>query len=405
MREATYPASTGLAPARPTRLTGRTHHPASTSRQGIEERVRETIRHRGIDPRRDTAFLENLVGETLTTFNDESVRGEHAALADTESVRSHLISQLSGYGPLQEFFDDPQVEEIWINAPDKIFVARAGVSARVDLTMAEQDIHTLVERMLYASGRRLDLSTPFVDAQLPSGERLHVTIPDITARYWAINIRKYTVRARTVSDLVDVHMLETRQAAYLSAAMEALRNILVSGSTGAGKTTLLRALLGAVPPTERLISAEEVFELGIDLPDVVAMQTRPPSLEGRGAVTLRDLVRESLRMRPDRIVIGEVRGAEAFDLLIALNAGIPGACTIHANSAREALTKLEILPLLAGENITPNFVTPTVAATIHLVVHVRRESHGQRRVSQILEVAGLGPDGSILTREAGRSWD
>ncbi len=400
MREMTCQGSAGLTPAHSARPSGRTYRPGSTSRHGIEERVRETIRHRGIDPRRDTAFLENLVGETLTTFNDESVRGEHAALADTETVRSHLISQLSGYGPLQKFFDDPQVEEIWINAPDKIFVARAGVSARVDLTMAESEIHTLVERMLYASGRRLDLSTPFVDAQLPSGERLHVAIPDITARHWAINIRKYAVRAHKLSDLVDVHMLEAQQADYLSAAMSAGRNILVSGSTGAGKTTLLRALLGAIPPTERLISAEEVFELGIDLPDVVAMQTRPPSLEGRGAVSLRDLVRESLRMRPDRIVIGEVRGAEAFDLLVALNAGIPGACTIHANSAREALAKLEILPLLAGENITPNFVTPTVATTISLVIHVARAASGQRRVTQILEVGGLGPDGHILTRKA-----
>ncbi|WP_435729429.1 CpaF family protein [Actinotignum sp. GS-2025b] len=285
-----------------------------------------------------------------------------------------------------------------MNAPDKIFVARSGVSTRIDLTMTEDEIHTLVERMLYASGRRLDLSTPFVDAQLPTGERLHVAIPDITARHWAINIRKYTVRARQLSDLVNVQMLEEAQADYLSAAMSAGRNILVSGSTGAGKTTLLRALLGGIATTERLISAEEVFELGIDLPDVVAMQTRPPSLEGRGAVTLRDLVRESLRMRPDRIVIGEVRGAEAFDLLVALNAGIPGACTIHANSAREALTKLEILPLLAGENITPNFVTPTVAATINLVIHVSRAASGQRKVAQILEVMGLGPDGSILTR-------
>ena len=400
MHETAYPGPAGLASARSAHAASRAYRPASATRQAIEERVRATIRHRGIDPRRDTAFLETIVGETLTTFNDESVRGEHAALADTESVRSHLISQLSGYGPLQEFFDDPQVEEIWINAPDKIFVARAGVSARVDLTMTEGEIHTLVERMLYASGRRLDLSTPFVDAQLPSGERLHVAIPDITARHWAINIRKYTVRARKLSDLVNVQMLEEAQADYLSAAMSAGRNILVSGSTGAGKTTLLRALLGAIPPTERLISAEEVFELGIDLPDVVAMQTRPPSLEGRGAVTLRDLVRESLRMRPDRIVIGEVRGAEAFDLLVALNAGIPGACTIHANSAREALAKLEILPLLAGENITPNFVTPTVAATISLVIHVARAASGQRRVTQILEVIGLGPDGHILTRKA-----
>ncbi|MGJ9618511.1 CpaF family protein [Actinotignum sp. GS-2025c] len=398
MHDTAYPRPAGLASARPPHLASRAYRAASATRQGIEERVREMIRHRGIDPRRDAAFLETIVGETLTTFNDESVRGDHAALADTESVRSHLISQLSGYGPLQKFFDDPQVEEIWINAPDKIFVARSGVSTRIDLTMAESEIHTLVERMLYASGRRLDLSTPFVDAQLPTGERLHVAIPDITARYWAINIRKYTVRARKLSDLVNVQMLEGAQADYLSAAMSAGSNILVSGSTGAGKTTLLRALLGGIAPTERLISAEEVFELGIDLPDVVAMQTRPPSLEGRGAVTLRDLVRESLRMRPDRIVIGEVRGAEAFDLLVALNAGIPGACTIHANSAREALTKLEILPLLAGENITPSFVTPTVAATINLVIHVTRAASGQRKVAQILEVMGLGPDGSILTR-------
>ena len=199
--------------------------------------------------------------------------------------------------------------------------------------------------MLKSSGRRVDLSSPFVDAMLPDGSRLHVVIPDITAEHWAVNIRKFVVRANHLDELVVLATLTAPAASFLDACVVAGLNVLVAGGTQAGKTTMLNCLTAAVPARERVITCEEVFELKVPLPDVVRMQTRQPNLEGAGELSLRHLVREALRMRPQRIVVGEVRQQECLDLLIALNSGIPGMCTIHANSAREAITKMCTLSL------------------------------------------------------------
>jgi pilus assembly protein CpaF len=246
----------------------------------------------------------------------------------------------------------------------------------------------LVERMLASSGRRVDLSSPFVDATLPDGSRLHVAIPDVTRRHWAVNVRKFVVRAWSSADLVGLGTLTTQAAAFLDAAVAAGLNVLVSGGTQAGKTTLLNCLAAAVPPRERVITCEEVFELKVPLRDVVGLQCRQPSLEGTGEIPLRRLVKEALRMRPDRILVGEVRQAESLDLLIALNSGLPGMCTVHANSAREAITKMCTLPLLAGENVSSRFVVPTVASCLDLVVHLALDARGRRRVTEIVAVPG-----------------
>jgi pilus assembly protein CpaF len=242
--------------------------------------------------------------------------------------------------------------------------------------------------MLKSSGRRVDLSTPFVDAMLPDGSRLHVVIPDITRAHWSVNIRKFVVRASHLDDLVGLGTLTPHAARFLGAAVAAGLNILVAGGTQAGKTTLLNCLSAAIPPRERVVTCEEIFELKIPLRDVASMQCRQPSLEGTGEIPLRRLVKEALRMRPSRIIVGEVRQAESLDLLIALNSGLPGMCTIHANSAREAITKMCTLPLLAGENIGSRFVVPTVAASIDIVVHAALEHDGVRRVREIVAVPG-----------------
>lgn len=361
---------------------------ASSLRAPIESQVRSLVRLTGIDPQRQSEALDRLIGQAIDEYEEDSARFGDEPLTDRAGVHREVRAAVGGYGPLQPYLDDPLVEEIWIDEPSKVFVARDGVAELTSVILTEQEVQDLVERMLVASGRRLDLSSPFVDASLETGERLHVVIPDVTRSHWAVNIRKHVLRARALPELVESGMLGEEAAGFLDAAVRAGLNILVSGATQAGKTTLLRALLGSVPATERVITAEEVFELALAHRDVVAMQTRPPSIEGRGEVTLRRLVREALRMRPERIVIGEVRSAEAFDLLVALNAGIPGACTIHANSAREALLKLCTLPLLAGENVTSSFVVPTVASAVDLVVHVRRDEKGQRRIAEIAGVTG-----------------
>jgi pilus assembly protein CpaF len=256
--------------------------------------------------------------------------------------------------------------------------------------------------MLVTSGRRVDLAAPFVDASLPDGSRLHVVIPDITRRHWSVNIRKFS---RTVTDLdalVELGSMPRVAADFLTLAMRAGVNVLVSGATQAGKTTLLNALLAAGRADDRVVTVEETFEIKLPVRDVVAMQCRQPSLEGTGEVTLRRLIKEALRMRPDRLVVGEVREAEALDLLIALNSGIPGACSIHANSARDALVKLCTLPLLAGRNIDGAFVVPTVASCVELVVHCELQRSGRRRVVEILAPTGAlsGPVNEGGTIEA-----
>ena len=255
--------------------------------------------------------------------------------------------------------------------------------------LTADEVRDLVEKMLKSSGRRVDLSTPFVDAMLPDGSRLHVVIPDITRAHWSVNIRKFVVRATHLDDLVSARDDDRAVCARSSTpAVSAGLNILVAGGTQAGKTTLLNCLAAAIPSGERVVTCEEVFELKVPLPDVVGMQCRQPSLEGTGEIKLRRLVKEALRMRPSRIVVGEVRQEESLDLLIALNSGLPGMCTVHANSAREAVTKMCTLPLLAGENVgTRSSCRPSPAASTSCV-HVATERDGRRVLREVLAVPG-----------------
>ena len=292
------------------------------------------------------------------------------------------------YGPLFPFISDQSIEEVWINAPERIFIARNGRSELTNLLLTADEVRNIVERALMWSGRRLDLSQPFVDARLPDGSRLHVTIPEITAEHWAVNIRKHLMRHLELENLVEIGVLNSELSNLLKKVVAEGRNILVSGGTQAGKTTMLNALLSAIPTNERVITIEEVFELKPLLPDVVAMQTRGVNIQGDGDIQLRRLIKEALRMRPSRIVVGEVREAEALDLLIALNSGLPGMGTIHANSARDAILKLQTLPLLAGENISQKFIAPTVASAIDLIVHVQLGKDGFRRVVEIAQITG-----------------
>jgi pilus assembly protein CpaF len=334
----------------------------------VEDEVRELVRRRGIDPAEQPSVVRRLVDEVIAHYDERSVSGALPPLPDTRSAAREVFDAVAGFGPLQPYLDDPLVEEIWINEPTKVFVARAGAHELTTTVLAEDQVRDLVEKMLKSSGRRVDLSAPFVDAMLPDGSRLHVVIPDITRRFWSVNIRKFVVRASHLDDLVALGSITPPAARFLDAAVRSGRNVLVSGGTQAGKTTLLNCLAAAVPAQERVVTAEEVFELKIPLPDVVSLQCRQPSLEGTGEIKLRRLVKEALRMRPSRIIVGEVRQEESLDLLIALNSGLPGMASIHANSAREAITKLCTLPLLAGENVThPRF---------H-VRHLERETTGR----------------------------
>lgn len=371
----------------------------STAQEAIEAEVRDRVRSRGIDPIAEPDTVASLVDEVVGGYLDRAVSTPLPPLGDVTSVSREVLDAVAGFGPLQRLLDDPSVEEIWVNEPGRLFVARRGRPELTNVILSSAQLRDLVERMLATTGRRIDLSTPFVDAALPDGSRLHVVLPSITRRHLAVNIRKFVLGPASLDELISLGTLTPHAAAFLEASMIAGLNALIAGGTQAGKTTLLNALCRAIPARERIVTVEEVFELQIGQPDVVAMQTRQANLEGAGEITLRRLITEALRMRPSRLIIGEVRQAEALDLLIALNSGLPGACSIHANSAREALIKLCTLPLLAGPNISPAFVVPTVASSVDIVVHTALDADGRRRVREILAVTGRVEGDVIETSE------
>ena len=361
----------------------------------IADRVRDRVRRDGIDLAADTPRARAYARDEVRRYAEHALGGSLPLVADEVRTESAVLASLTGLGPLQPYLDDPTVEEIWLNAPDRVFVARDGRSELTDLALTDVQVRDLVERMLQASGRRVDVSSPFVDASLPDGSRLHVVIPDITRRHWAVNIRKFSARIRDLGRLVALGTLTRQAGEFLKMCVLANQNILIAGATQSGKTTLLGALLAAARPGERIVTVEETFELDLATADLVSMQCRQQSLEGTGEVTLRRLIKEALRMRPDRLVVGEVREAESLDLLLALNSGVPGACSIHANSAREALSKLCTLPLLAGRNIDAGFVVPTVASCVDVVVFCSLGRDGRRRVTEILTPTGGVTNGVI----------
>ncbi|MCM0620515.1 CpaF family protein [Nocardioides bruguierae] len=390
-----------MTPSTTTDLTSSAAAPARTDAALVEQldaELRVLVRREGVDPQVESAVVRRLATSLVRAHDERSLTGAVAPVDDVEALVAELVARVSGFGPLQPLLDDPEVEEVWINDPSRVFVARRGRHELTNLRLTRGQVDELVERMLKSSGRRIDLSRPFVDAMLPEGHRLHVVLEGISRGFSAVNIRKFVLRAARTADLVELGSLTSEAAAFLEASVRAGLNVLVAGGTQAGKTTMLNALSAAIPGGERVITAEEVFELRFAHPDWVAMQTRQAGLEGTGEVTLRDLVKEALRMRPNRLIVGEVRAAECLDLVLALNAGLPGMCTLHANSAREALLKMCTLPLLAGENISSRFVVPTVATSVDLVVHLGLDPRGRRHVNEIVAVPGRA-EGDVIETE------
>ncbi len=365
----------------------------------LAERVRAVVREQRIDPSGDAAAVHRVATQVVADHEARSLTGVVDSITEPELLIGRLVADISGFGPLQPYLDDPEIEEIWINQPSRVFIARDGRHELTPTILTADQVRELVERMLSSSGRRLDISTPFVDAMLPGGHRLHVVLEGISRDFSAVNIRKFVARAHTLDDLVTLGSIDPPVAAFLQACVIAGLNIVVSGGTQAGKTTLLNCLAAAIPGTQRLVSVEEVFELQCGHPDWVGMQTRQAGLEGTGEVDLRSLVKEALRMRPSRIIVGEVRAAECLDLLLALNAGLPGMASLHANSARQALVKMCTLPLLAGDNIGSRFVVPTVASSVDIVVHTSIDASGHRGVQEVVAVSGRVENDNIESEQ------
>ncbi len=337
--------------------------------------------------------VQRLVAGRITAANRRSATLGEPALAEPERLARRILDDLLGLGPLQPLLDDPEVEEIIVNGPQRIFAIAGGRKRLADVVFEDDEqLLALLRRALGPLGRRLDETSPMVDARLPDGSRLNAVMPPLAVGGTHATIRKFLLRARTLSDLVALEALTQEAAALLEAAVRSGLNMLIAGGTGSGKTTCLNALGASVSGLEeRVVTIEETAELQLEpvLPDCVALQGRAPNAEGAGGVSIRSLVKNALRMRPTRIVVGEVRGAEALDMLTAMNSGHDGSmCTIHANGPREALTKLRTYALMAEEALPAQAVTEMIAEAIQLVVHLRMDS-GRRRVSSIYEVTGI----------------
>jgi pilus assembly protein CpaF len=330
--------------------------------------------------------------------------GEEAVLlgpGDREELVARIVRDSVGLGPLESLLADPAVEEVMVNGPDTVYVERAGRIEATDVAFAdEEELRNAIERILAPLGRRVDELSPMVDARLADGSRVNVVIPPLAIDGPLVSIRRFGASRPGPAELVAQGTLTAAQRGSLAAAVAARRSILVSGGTGSGKTTLLNALSSFIAPAERVVTIEDAAELRLQQPHVVRLESRPAGVEGRGEVTIRDLLRNALRMRPDRIVIGEVRGEEALDLLSALNTGHDGALsTVHANSSADALSRLETLAMMAGVGLPQAAVAEQVQRGIDLVVHLERRADGARVVTEIAEVVRAAGTTAVRTLE------
>jgi pilus assembly protein CpaF len=355
------------------------------------EELAASLRARLIERRRAAAASGEVGTADLATDVADLVAEQAALLgeADREALVVRIVRDTVGLGPLEDLLADPLVEEVMVNGPDRIYVERAGRIEPTEVSFeSEEALRNAIERILAPLGRRIDELSPMVDARLGDGSRVNVVIPPLSIDGPVVSIRRFGVRRPGPEELVELGTLSPAGRERLEQAVAGRRSILISGGTGSGKTTLLNALSSFIVPGERVVTIEDAAELRLQQPHVVRLESRPPSVEGMGEVTIRDLLRNALRMRPDRIVIGEVRGAEALDLLTALNTGHDGALsTVHANSPADAISRIETLALMAGVGLPHEAIAEQARRGLDLVVQIERRGDGSRRVTEIAEVA------------------
>jgi pilus assembly protein CpaF len=359
---------------------------AERQRDLLAERLRETL----IEQRRAEAAAGRRPDANLPGAVAELVEREAAILpaAERDAIVARIVRDTVGLGPLEELLADPRVEEVMVNGHDRVYVERGGRIEPTDVRFGDEaELRNAIERILAPLGRRVDELSPMADARLDDGSRINVVIPPLAVDGPAVSIRRFAAVRPGPERLVELGTISGEMRELLAAAVGARQSILVSGGTGSGKTTLLNALSSFIASGERVVTIEDAAELRLQQPHVVRLESRPASVEGRGEVTIRDLLRNALRMRPDRIVIGEVRGAEALDLLTALNTGHRGALsTVHANSAADALRRLETLALMAGVGLPHGAIREQLGRGFELVVHLERDAGGARVVTEIAEV-------------------
>lgn len=349
--------------------------------------------------------MEGVPAAQRNTFVQQNILRayEQTQLKLPEDVRNELFKQvfndLLGFGPIQPLLDDPDVSEIMVNGPKKVFVEKKGQLSKSTVVFDDDDhVMRIIERIILPLGRRVDYDTPTVDARLPDGSRVNAVVRPVAIDGPSITIRKFRKDKLTVEELIGFGSITRPMAEFLQACVKARFNILISGGTGSGKTTLLNVLSGFIPENERIVTIEDAAELQLQQDHVMRMETKSPNIDGLHAVTIRDLVKNSLRMRPDRIVVGEVRGGEALDMLQAMNTGHDGSLTtVHSNSPRDAISRLETLVLMAGMDLPLKVVRTQISSAIDLIVQQTRLKDGQRKVTSITEVAGMEGDVVVLT--------
>ncbi|MGA2602870.1 MAG: CpaF family protein [Verrucomicrobiia bacterium] len=341
---------------------------------------------------------ESLLRRRVEELVEEKLRSEK--LPFSRQMRNRLVSDMAdeilGFGPIEPLLRDPTVTEVMVNRPDQVYCERFGKLELTDIQFRDfEHIRHVIDKIVTPLGRRVDESSPMVDARLPDGSRVNAIIHPLSLNGPVLTIRKFSVDPYTVEDLIGFGTMTQGMAAFLAACVKVKLNILVSGGSGAGKTTLLNVLSSFIPEGERVVTVEDAAELKLHQPHVVRLEARPPNIEGKGEVKIRDLVRNCLRMRPDRIVVGEVRGGEALDMLQAMNTGHEGSIsTIHSNSPRDALARLETMVMMAGMELPSRAIREQVAAAIHLIVQIGRLSDGSRKVISVSEVQGM--EGNVI---------
>jgi pilus assembly protein CpaF len=341
-----------------------------------------------LEPAALRPLLENLIDEIATESRFQLNSREQSQLAN------ELVHDMLGFGPLEPLLEDDGITDIMVNGPNRVFVEQQGKLVLSGVRFRDpQHVLNIAQRIAGGIGRRIDESSPMVDARLPDGSRVNIVVPPLSLDGTCISIRKFARRRIELSTLVGYRSLSEPMAKALEIFSRARLNVIISGGTGSGKTTLLNAMSRMIDAGERIVTIEDAAELQLQQPHVVRLETRPPNLEGHGQIAQRDLVRNALRMRPDRIIIGEVRGAEAFDMLQAMNTGHDGSMsTVHANNTRDALARIENMVMMGSVSLPPRAIRQQIASAVHVIVQVQRMRDGVRRVTQVSELSGLEGD-------------